>query len=47
MPKKSLRLSPRARVGPSVFVVGFAHFLNRRFNEAVPELILAIQDDPS
>ena len=45
--KKSLRLSPRARVGPSVFVVGFAHFLNRRFNEAVPELILAIQDDPS
>jgi tetratricopeptide (TPR) repeat protein len=45
--KKSLRLSPRARVGPSVFVVGFAHFLNRRLNEAVPELILAIQDDPS
>jgi adenylate cyclase len=45
--KKSLRLSPRARVGPSVFVVGFAHFLNRRFSEALPELMLATQEDPS
>jgi adenylate cyclase len=45
--KKSLRLSPGARVGPSVFVIGFAHFFNRCFSEAVPELILAIQEDPS
>jgi len=43
----SLRLSPRARVGNSLAVIGRAHFLNRRFNEAVPKLLLAIQDDPS
>jgi TolB-like protein/class 3 adenylate cyclase len=43
----SLRLSPRARVGNSLAVIGRAHFLSRRFNEAVPKLLLAIQDDPS
>jgi TolB-like protein len=43
----SLRLSPRARVGYSVFVIGAAHFLSRRFAEAVPNLRLAIQEDPS
>jgi adenylate cyclase len=43
----SLRLSPRARVGPSVFLIGAAHFLGRRFDEAVPKLLLAIQEDPS
>ena len=43
----SLRLSPRARVGPSVFLIGAAHFLSRRFDEAVPKLLLAIQEDPS
>jgi tetratricopeptide (TPR) repeat protein len=45
--KRSLRLSPRARVGPSLFVIGYAHFLGRRFDEAVPELLLAIQEDQS
>jgi adenylate cyclase len=43
----SLRLSPRARVGPSLLLLGCAHFFSRRFNEAVPKLLLAIQDDPS
>lgn len=42
----SLRLSPRARVGTSLFVIGAAHFAAKRFDEAVPKLLLAIQDDP-
>lgn len=42
----SLRLSPRARTGWAFNVIGFAHFLSRRFDEAVPKLILAIQEDP-
>jgi len=43
----SLRLSPRARVGNSLAVVGYAHFLSRQFDQAVPRLLLAIQEDPS
>jgi len=43
----SLRLSPRARVGNSLALLGRAYFLSGRFNEAVPKLLLAIQDDPS
>jgi tetratricopeptide (TPR) repeat protein len=43
----ALRLSPRARVGPSLAVIGVAHFFGRRFDEAVPKLLLAIQEDPS
>jgi len=43
----SLRLSPRARVGNSLAGIGAAHFLSRRFDEAVPKLLLAIQDSPS
>src|SRR5215469_12928944 len=43
----ALRLSPRARVGTSLSLIGQAHFLARRFDEAVPKLLLAIQDDPS
>ncbi len=43
----ALRLSPRARVGTSLAVIGAAHFLARRFDEAVPKLLLAIQEDPS
>jgi tetratricopeptide (TPR) repeat protein len=42
----SLRLSPRARIGSSLSFIGAAHFLSRRFEEAVPKLLLAIQDDP-
>jgi adenylate cyclase len=43
----SLRLSPRARVGSSLLLIGAAHFFGRRFDEAVPKLLLAIQEDPS
>ena len=43
----ALRLSPRARVGTSLLVVGAAHFLSRRFENAVPKLLLTIQEDPS
>lgn len=43
----ALRLSPRARVGPSLPVIGAAHFYSRRYDEAVPKLLVAIQEDPS
>src|SRR6516165_2618642 len=43
----ALRLSPRARVGTSLSLIGQALFLARRFHEAVPKLLLAIQEDPS
>ncbi|HEV2302601.1 MAG TPA: tetratricopeptide repeat protein [Stellaceae bacterium] len=43
----ALRLSPRARIGPSLAQIGFAYLLSRRFDEAVPKLLLALQDDPS
>jgi TolB-like protein/class 3 adenylate cyclase len=41
------RLSPRARVGTTPAALGVVHFLARRFDEAVPKLLLAIQEDPS
>src|SRR5262249_46525826 len=43
----ALRLSPRGRVGTSLSLIGQAHFLARRFDAAVPKLLLAIQEDPS
>jgi TolB-like protein/DNA-binding winged helix-turn-helix (wHTH) protein len=43
----SLRLGPRARVGTSMITIGAAHLDSRRFDEAVPKLLLAIQEDPS
>jgi adenylate cyclase len=43
----SLHLSPRARVGTSLAVIGYAQLFGRRFDEAVPKLLLAIQEDPS
>ena len=43
----ALHLSPRARVGSSLAFIGHAYFITRRFDEAVPNLLLAIQDDPS
>jgi adenylate cyclase len=43
----ALRLSPRTRVGTSLGLIGAAHFLARRFDEAVPKLLLAIQGDTS
>jgi adenylate cyclase len=42
----SLRLSPRVRIGTSFLVIGAAHFASRRFGDAVPKLLLAIQEDP-
>jgi adenylate cyclase len=44
--ERSLRLSPRARVGWGSAVIGSALFLCRRFDEAVAELLKAIQDEP-
>ena len=43
----ALRLSPRARVGNPLSVIGRSYFFARRFNEAVPKLLLAIQEGPS
>jgi adenylate cyclase len=44
--QNSLRLSPRVRVGTSLRVIAVAHFVSRRFSDAVAALLLAIQDDP-
>src|SRR5271154_376345 len=43
----SLRLSPRTPVGVSLVMMGAAHFFAGRFAEAVPKLLLQIQEDPS
>ena len=43
----SLRLSPRARIGSPLTTIGAAHFFARRFDEGVPKLLLAIQEDPT
>jgi len=43
----ALRLSPRARAGWSHVDLGAAYFLSRRFDEALPELRLVIQEDPN
>jgi tetratricopeptide (TPR) repeat protein len=43
----SVRLSPHARIGASRTDLGTAHFYSRRFNEAEPKLVLAVQEDPS
>jgi TolB-like protein/class 3 adenylate cyclase len=43
----ALRFSPRARIGTSFLLIGRAHFFSRRFDEAVPKLLLAIQEDQS
>jgi tetratricopeptide (TPR) repeat protein len=43
----SVRLSPRIPVGRSMIQLGLAHFLARRFDAALPLLLLAIQEDPS
>jgi adenylate cyclase len=43
----SLRLNPRTQVGPLYLNIGIAHLFGRCFDEAVPKLLLAIQEDPS
>jgi len=45
--EESLRLSPRARIGATLCVIGGANFFAQRFDLAVPTLLLAIQDDSS
>jgi adenylate cyclase len=45
--ESALRLSPRARVGTSLHIIGAAHFFTRRFVEAAPNLRVAIQQNPS
>ncbi len=45
--ENSVRLSPRARVGPSLLMIGTVHFLALRFDQAMPNLLLAIREDPS
>jgi adenylate cyclase len=42
----SLRLSPRERMGTTLFEIGAAYFFKRQFDEAASKLLLAIQDDP-
>jgi len=43
----SLRFSPRTRVGIRFMVIGAAHFLSRRFDEAILELLLGLQEFPN
>jgi adenylate cyclase len=43
----ALRLSPRVRTGWSHADLGAAYFVSRRFDEAVSELRLVVQEDPS
>jgi TolB-like protein/class 3 adenylate cyclase len=43
----ALRLSPRARVGTTLGVIGTAHLVSRRFDDALPKLLLAVQEAPS
>jgi TolB-like protein/class 3 adenylate cyclase len=43
----SLRLSPNARVGTSLAIIGGAYFFSGRFDEAVSRLLVAIEEDPS
>jgi TolB-like protein/class 3 adenylate cyclase len=42
----SLRLSPRESMGAPLVVIGVAYFFKRLFDEAVPKLLLSIQDQP-
>ena len=45
--EKAARLSPHVRLGNSNIQLGLAYFLTRRFEEAVPKLLVAIQEDSS
>ena len=44
---KAVRLSPRDLPGIDSFSVGLVHFLSRRFEDAVPKLIVALQHFPN
>jgi TolB-like protein len=42
----SVRLSPRKRVGSTLFVIGMAYFFKRQFDEAASKLRSSVQDHP-
>jgi tetratricopeptide (TPR) repeat protein len=42
----SVRLSPRIRKGSHYHVIGMAHFFMRSFDEAIPRLLVAVQEHP-
>jgi adenylate cyclase len=42
----SVRLSPRERVGSTLFVIGMAYFFKRQFAEAAAKLLASFQDHP-
>jgi adenylate cyclase len=42
----SVRLSPRERVGSTLFVIGMAYFFKRQFAEAASQLLASFQDHP-
>jgi len=42
----SLRLSPREQMGVPLFAMGMAYFVERRFDQAAANLLLAIQHNP-
>jgi tetratricopeptide (TPR) repeat protein len=42
----ALRLSPRASVGSSLLNIAASYFFLERFDQAIPRLLLAIQEDP-
>jgi adenylate cyclase len=44
---RAMRLIPRHLPGTHSFVVGQAHFLSRRFEDAMPKLIAAVQHVPN
>jgi adenylate cyclase len=45
--KTALRFSPHTRTGWSHADLGAAYFVSRRFDEALPELRLVVQEDPT
>jgi hypothetical protein len=42
-----LRFSPRGRIGMSFAIIGAAHLVSRRFNEAIASMLVAMQEDPN
>jgi tetratricopeptide (TPR) repeat protein len=42
----SVRLSPRERVGSTLFVIGMAYFFKRQFAKAASQLLASFQDHP-
>ena len=46
MSRPRCALSPRERIGSTLFVIGRAYFFKRQFEEAAAKLLLSIHDDP-